>query len=148
MTRPGEEEETVPAGPGRPLAVASALVIGAALAAAAGRPAPLPPEVERGGAAGEEPPAPAGPPPGTKVMAAIVAGLRSPDPVERRETAGVVERLAREGDPASRRALAAALADMGGPEARLPLGLLAADGDRRVRIEARRGLLDGEGRGR
>jgi hypothetical protein len=64
--------------------------------------------------------------------------------VERRETAGVVERLAREGDPASRRALAAALADMGGPAARLPLGLLASDGDRRVRVEARRGLLDAE----
>jgi HEAT repeat protein len=78
-------------------------------------------------------------------MAAVVAGLASEDPFERRETAGVVERLAREGDPASRRALAAALAGLGGREARLPLSLLAADGDERVRVIARRALLDAGG---
>lgn len=140
------EETVVPEGPGRAVAVASALAVAAALAAAAGRAVPAPVSITRedpGGAAGEGDP-PAALPAGTPVLIRVVAGLRSGDPAVRRETAGIVERLAKDLDPGGRLALVAALAALGGREARLPLCLLAGDDDALVRVAARRALLEME----
>ncbi len=142
-TDPVREEAVVPEGPGRGIAVASALAVAAALAAAAARTAPAPAEVTRGDpreSPGDGAPA-AALPQGAPVLLQVVAGLRSRDPFERRETAGVVERLATDLDAGGRLALVAALEALGGREARLPLCLLAGDGDERVRVEARRALL-------
>jgi hypothetical protein len=141
---PEDEEglDVVPEGPGSAIAVASALAVGAVLTGAAARPAPREPEVEHG-AASE---APAEDPAvsvttESAALLPVLEGLRSDDPAVRRETAGVVERLARDPDPRCRLALAAALRRLGGREAVLPLCLLVGDEDPDVRIVARRAML-------
>ena len=152
----GAEEGGVPEGPGRAIAVASALAVGAALTAAAGRAAPSPAVVsraegrsEQGAPPGRPQSAPPGrsPPralsPGAAALLRVVRGLRSEDPVERRETAGVVERLVADPDAGARLDLASALAALGGRESVLPLRLLAGDEDPWVRVEARQALLAG-----
>ena len=147
----GAEEGGVPEGPGRAIAVASALAVGAALTAAAGRVAPSPAVVSRAedrSLSGGKP-APSGKPasrvlsPGAAALLRVVRGLRSEDPVERRETAGVVERLVADPDAGARLDLASALAALGGRESVLPLQLLAGDEDPWVRVEARQALLAG-----
>ena len=142
MTGPGEERTAVvPEVPTRTIAVASALAVGAALAAAVLRPTPARPVFSHG-------PAPAAPERDPAdavakeagVLLGVVAGLRSDDSAVRRETAGGVERLARDPDPGRRLALAAALRLLGGREAVLPLCLLVGDEDPSVRVVARRAL--------
>ncbi len=135
-------EGTVPEGPGRAIAVASALAVGAALAGAAGRQAPAEPEFSH-----EDPPLPPEGDPAAPVAAeaavlrAVVEGLRSDEAVVRRETAGVVERVARDPDPRRRLALAAALRSLGGRESVLSLCLLVGDEDPSVRLVSRAALL-------
>jgi HEAT repeat protein len=142
MSPHGEKEPAVvPEPPTRTIAMASALAVGAALAAGILKPSPARAVLSSGPA-----PAPPGidPAAGVAVEAAallpVVAGLRSADPAERRETAGVVERLARDPDPRQRLVLAAALRSLGGRESVLPLCLLVGDEDPGVRVVARRAL--------
>jgi HEAT repeat protein len=122
------------------------MAVGAALAAAVLRARPAEPR------RWEEPPAaPPGEDPGAAVageaagLLPVLLGFRSEDPAVRRETAGVVERLAADGDPRRRLALAAALRSLGGRESVLSLCLLAGDPDPAVRYVARRALVE-EGR--
>ena len=143
MTHLDETKEgTVPEGPGRAMAVASALAVGAALAGAAVRQAPAEPEFSH-----EDPPVPPEADPAacvanaTSVLRAVLEGLRSDEIVVRREAAGVVERLARDPDPRRRLVLAAALRDLGGRASVLSLCLLVGDEDPSVRLVARRALL-------
>jgi hypothetical protein len=146
---PRTAEQVVPPPPTRAVAVASAMAVGAALATAAVRPTPGDAEV------GSLPPIafPVGDPAAPVAAEAaallpVIEGLLSGDAVVRRETAGVVERLAADPDPRVRLALAAALRALGGRAAALPLALLAGDEDVAVRLTARRALLDSEGRER
>jgi len=117
------------------------MAVGAALATAALRPSPSRGVLE----AGQPASAPEGDPalavaPEAAALAPVVAGFLSGDAAVRRETAGVVERLARDPDPRRRLALAAALRDLGGRAAVLPLCLLVGDEDMAVRLVARRAL--------
>jgi HEAT repeat protein len=141
VSAPEEAAAVVPVRPTRTIAVASAIAVGAALATSVLRPSPVRAVV----GAGPPPSAPEGDP--AEAVAAeaaalgpVVAGFRSPDPAVRRETAGVVERLARDPDPKRRLALAAALRALAGRESVLPLCLLVGDEDPAVRIVARRAL--------
>lgn len=141
MTPSAEKTVLVPEAPTRTIAVASALAVGAALAAGVLRPSPTRAVV----AAGQPSSMPEGDPAAAvaaeaAVLGPVVEGFRSDDAAVRRETAGVVERLARDPDPRRRLALAAALRDMGGRAAVLPLCLLVGDEDPEVRIVARRAL--------
>jgi HEAT repeat protein len=141
VSAPEEAAVVVPERPTRTIAVASALAVGAALAAGVLRPSP-------GRAvlgAGQPPSAPEADPASAVVAEAsalfpVVSGFRSADAAVRRETAGVVERLARDPDPRRRLALAAALRALGGRAAVLPLCLLVGDEDAGVRTVARRAL--------
>lgn len=141
---PFEETRTdaVPVPPTRAVAVASAMAVGAALATVAVRPEPE--EAEFGALAPiafpvGDPAAPVGAE--AAALLPVIEGLLSTDPVVRRETAGVVERLALDPEPRRRLALAAALRSLGGRAAALPLALLAGDEDPSVRLVARRALL-------
>ncbi len=141
MSAPEEAAVVVPEKPTRTIAVASALAVGAALAASVLRPAPA----RAVPGTGQPPSAPGGDPAAAVAAEAaalgpVVAGFRSPEQAVRRETAGVVERLARDPDPRRRLALAAALRALGGRESVLPLCLLVGDEDPDVRIVARRAL--------
>ena len=143
------EEEVVPEGPGRAIAVASALAVGAVIAGAAARAEPMAPEVvstEAGRSAAEAETVEVGDPAApvaqeASILRAVAEGLRSDDPAVRRETAGVLERLARDAEPRRRLALAAALRSLGGRESVLPLCLLVGDPDPSVRVVARGALL-------
>jgi HEAT repeat protein len=140
-TAPDDSPGPVPDSPNRTIAMASAIAVGAALAAGILRPTPSRPILSNG-----PPPAPPGTDPAEDVapeaeaLVPVVAGFRSDEPSVRRETAGVVERLARDPDPRRRLALAAALRTLGGREAVLPLCLLVGDEDPAVRLVARRAL--------
>jgi HEAT repeat protein len=136
-----EKAPVVPEPPTRTIAMASALAVGAALAAGILRPAPVrsvlatgsspaPPEEDPAEAVSAE----------ARALLAVVLGFRSEDPAVRRETAGVVERLVRDPDPRRRLVLAASLRMLGGREAVLPLCLLVGDENPAVRIVARRAL--------
>ena len=136
-----EDAVVVPQRPTGTIAVASALAVGAALAASVLRPAPRRATL----AIGQPPSAPDADPAAAVAGEAegllpVVLGFRSEDAAARRETAGVVERLARDPDPRRRLALAAALRALGGRESVLPLCLLVGDEDPEVRIVARRAL--------
>ena len=141
MSAPEEAVVVVPERPTRTIAVASALAVGAALAAGVLRPSPA-----RAVLAGGQPTSvPEGDPAAevsaeASALVPVVAGFRSADAAVRRETAGVVERLSRDPDPRRRLALAAALRALGGRESVLPLCLLVGDEDPGVRIVARRAL--------
>jgi len=143
VTPPAEGNAVVPEAPTRTIAVASALAVGAALAAGVLRPTPARAVLEAG-----RPPSMPGDDPAAAVAAEaaallpVVAGFRSADAAVRRETAGVVERLARDAEPRRRLVLAAALRSLGGRESVLPLCLLVGDEDPAVRSVARRALHD------
>jgi len=133
----GPKGAAIPRAPVPAIAAAAALAAGAAGVAALA-PAPAPPEVERGAPApAAEEAIPVADPDGAGALVPVVAGLSSDDPVVRRESAGVVERLAGVRDPQVRIALAAALRRDGRRPARLALLLLAGDEDPRVRRYAR-----------
>jgi HEAT repeat protein len=145
---PDDRPPVVPERPTRTIAMASAIAVGAALAASILRPtptratlsigpAPFPPGSDPAGAVAAE----------ADSLRPVVEGFRSDDPSVRRETAGVVERLARDPDPRRRLALAAALRALGGREAVLPLCLLVGDEDEAVRVVARRALRSEARRG-
>jgi hypothetical protein len=138
VTPAGGGETAVPRPPTRAAAAAAALAAGAAGVAALA-PSPRPPEVERGADPVLEAGIPVAEPDGAAPLGPRVAGLSSDDPVVRRESAGVVERLAAVPDAQVRLALAAALRRDGSRPARLALLLLAGDGDARVRRVARGG---------
>lgn len=126
----------IPGPPVRAAAAAAALAAGA-VGAAALAPEPRPPLVLVGPGTGSGEEVPVAEPDGAAALAPVVAGLSSEDPVVRRESAGVVERVARVRDAQVRTALAAALRRDGSRQARLALLLLAGDEDARVRRLAR-----------
>ena len=126
----------IPGPPVRAAAAAAALAAGAA-ATTALAPEPRPPIVLRGPEADAAEPIPVAEPDGAAALAPVVAGLSSEDPIVRRESAGVIERVARVRDAQVRVALAAALRRDGRRNARLALLLLSADEDPRVRRLAR-----------
>ena len=144
MTAPALREPVatpIPRRLDRSIAVAAALAAGAGLAAIVAGTAPHRAAIRRG-----PPPVPPEGDPAVTVereaaaLLPVLRGFRSEDPVVRRQTAGVVERLVAESDPRHRLALAAALRALGGREAVLPLCLLVGDEDPDVRIVARRAL--------
>ena len=137
-----EEAEEVPEGPGRAIAVASALAMGAVLTGAAARAEPTAPEIGSPEAETVEVSDPAAPVAAeASILLAVAEGLRAEDAGVRRDTVGVVERVARDPDPRRRLALAAALRTLGGRESVLPLCLLVGDPDPSVRVVAREALL-------